>query len=110
MGDSAIDYVDKGWSPVRGCTRVSEGCRHCWAERQAIRDAGGRRAARCGVRSPREEEDSMNDTAALHQALDEEADAAVRQYVEHVTEMLGARPIDARVALKRAIERARRGE
>lgn len=25
------------WNPVRGCTRVSEGCRFCYAERQAVR-------------------------------------------------------------------------
>lgn len=28
------------WNPVRGCSRVSEGCRHCYAERTAARFAG----------------------------------------------------------------------
>lgn len=28
------------WNPVRGCTRVSEGCRNCYAERLATRFAG----------------------------------------------------------------------
>lgn len=28
------------WNPVRGCRRVSEGCRHCYAERMAYRFAG----------------------------------------------------------------------
>jgi len=25
------------WNPVTGCTKVSEGCRHCYAERMALR-------------------------------------------------------------------------
>lgn len=38
MGDrSAIEWTDATWNPVRGCSRVSEGCRNCYAERQAIR-------------------------------------------------------------------------
>lgn len=28
----------KTWNPVRGCTRVSEGCTHCYAERMAARN------------------------------------------------------------------------
>lgn len=28
-------YWDRAWSLVRGCTKVSEGCRHCWAERES---------------------------------------------------------------------------
>jgi len=30
------------WNPVRGCSRVSEGCRNCYAERLAARYAGER--------------------------------------------------------------------
>jgi protein gp37 len=33
----AIEWTDVTWNPVRGCSRVSEGCRHCYAERQAAR-------------------------------------------------------------------------
>lgn len=40
MGDSSIEWTDKTWNPVRGCTRVSEGCRHCYAERVAARFSG----------------------------------------------------------------------
>jgi protein gp37 len=32
---SAIEWTDATWNPVRGCTRVSEGCRNCYAERWA---------------------------------------------------------------------------
>src|SRR3990167_8822525 len=28
------------WNPTRGCSRVSEGCRHCYAERVAARFSG----------------------------------------------------------------------
>jgi protein gp37 len=38
MGDkSAIEWSDATWNPVRGCTRVSEGCRNCYAEVIAAR-------------------------------------------------------------------------
>lgn len=41
MGDrSSIEWTDATWNPVRGCTRVSEGCRHCYAERIAARFSG----------------------------------------------------------------------
>lgn len=34
---SKIEWTDTTWNPMRGCSRVSEGCRHCYAERQAAR-------------------------------------------------------------------------
>ena len=38
---TATDGVEgKSWNPVRGCTRVSEGCRNCYAERVAMRFSG----------------------------------------------------------------------
>ena len=38
MGDkTGIAWTDATWNPVVGCSRVSEGCRHCYAERQAFR-------------------------------------------------------------------------
>lgn len=40
MGQStAIEWTDATWNPVRGCSRVSEGCRNCYAERTAARFA-----------------------------------------------------------------------
>jgi len=32
--------IGQSWNPVRGCSRVSEGCRHCYAERIAARFSG----------------------------------------------------------------------
>jgi protein gp37 len=43
MGDkSAIEWTEASWNPIAGCSRVSEGCRNCYAERQAIRIAAYR--------------------------------------------------------------------
>lgn len=39
MADTNIEWATKVWNPMRGCTRVSEGCRNCYAERQAIRQS-----------------------------------------------------------------------
>jgi len=40
MGETAIEWTDVTWNPVRGCSRVSEGCRNCYAERVAARFSG----------------------------------------------------------------------
>ena len=34
---SSIEWTEMTWNPVTGCTKVSEGCRHCYAERLARR-------------------------------------------------------------------------
>jgi protein gp37 len=34
---STIEWTEMTWNPVTGCTKVSEGCRHCYAERMAMR-------------------------------------------------------------------------
>jgi protein gp37 len=34
--NSKIEWTDATWNPVRGCSRVSEGCRNCYAEHQAL--------------------------------------------------------------------------
>lgn len=40
MQNTAIEWTDTTWSPIRGCSRVSEGCRNCYAERVAHRFNG----------------------------------------------------------------------
>src|SRR6059058_1977150 len=38
MADAtAIEWTDATWNPVTGCTKVSAGCDHCYAERLALR-------------------------------------------------------------------------
>jgi protein gp37 len=40
MKNTSIEWTDATWNPLRGCSRVSEGCRHCYAEREANRHKG----------------------------------------------------------------------
>ncbi len=41
MGDkSEIEWTDATWNPVRGCTKVSAGCKNCYAERFSERFRG----------------------------------------------------------------------
>ena len=37
---SAIEWTDSTWNPVTGCTKVSPGCAHCYAETFAERWRG----------------------------------------------------------------------
>jgi protein gp37 len=43
MGDTtAIEWTDATWNPVTGCTKISAGCDHCYAERFSERFRGTR--------------------------------------------------------------------
>jgi len=35
--NSHIEWTDATWNPVTGCTKISSGCKHCYAERLAHR-------------------------------------------------------------------------
>lgn len=37
---TGIEWTDATWNPIRGCSRVSEGCRNCYAETVAGRFSG----------------------------------------------------------------------
>jgi len=37
MADTKIEWTDSVWNPVTGCTKVSDGCRNCYAQRMAQR-------------------------------------------------------------------------
>ncbi len=37
MSETKIEWTDMTWNPTTGCSKVSEGCKHCYAERMAIR-------------------------------------------------------------------------
>jgi protein gp37 len=39
-GHSSIEWTDATWNPVRGCTKISPGCAHCYAETFAERFRG----------------------------------------------------------------------
>jgi protein gp37 len=34
---TGIEWTDETWNPVTGCTKVSQGCKHCYAERVSAR-------------------------------------------------------------------------
>lgn len=34
---SSIEWTESTWNPVTGCTKVSQGCKHCYAERMTRR-------------------------------------------------------------------------
>lgn len=37
--DNGIAWTDETWNPLRGCSKVSAGCKHCYAETMAARFA-----------------------------------------------------------------------
>ena len=34
---SPIEWTNSTWNPITGCTKISPGCLHCYAERMAVR-------------------------------------------------------------------------
>jgi protein gp37 len=34
---SAIEWTESTWNPLTGCTKISPGCKHCYAERMSLR-------------------------------------------------------------------------
>lgn len=34
---SSIEWTESTWNPITGCTKISPGCTHCYAERMALR-------------------------------------------------------------------------
>lgn len=49
--ETKIQWADATWNPWRGCTKVSPGCKNCYAEARDKRFTGG---AHWGVGAPRE--------------------------------------------------------
>jgi protein gp37 len=41
--NSSIEWTDVTWNPVSGCSKVSQGCKHCYAERIFPRPYPGRK-------------------------------------------------------------------
>lgn len=37
MAKTSIEWTESTWNPVTGCTKISPGCKHCYAERMALR-------------------------------------------------------------------------
>src|SRR5690242_3562403 len=51
---TGIEWTDRTWNPVRGCSKVSPGCTNCYAERTAARQVHGayKGLVRIGTRLP----------------------------------------------------------
>jgi protein gp37 len=51
MSKTKIEWTDKTWNPVTGCTKISEGCKNCYAELMAKRlQAMGQKKYRDGFK------------------------------------------------------------
>jgi len=37
MTNSKIEWTESTWNPITGCSKISEGCEHCYAERMVKR-------------------------------------------------------------------------
>jgi protein gp37 len=35
--NSSIEWTESTWNPITGCTKISQGCKNCYAERMALR-------------------------------------------------------------------------
>lgn len=46
MADTKIDWCDKVWNPVTGCTKIGAGCKNCYAERMFKRLGANPKAER----------------------------------------------------------------
>lgn len=40
MANSKIEWTDRTWNPVTGCSKISQGCAHCYAETMTRRLCG----------------------------------------------------------------------
>ena len=47
MNNTRIEWTEKTWNPITGCTKISPGCAHCYAETMT------RRLCAMGVRKYR---------------------------------------------------------
>ena len=43
MTATKIEWTDEVWNPVTGCSKVSQGCKNCYAERLAPRVFAGQK-------------------------------------------------------------------
>ncbi len=58
MGATKIEWAEHTWNPIRGCSRVSPGCKNCYAEQMAARFSGVRAGADRGFGQHEEDEPS----------------------------------------------------
>lgn len=86
MGSTSIEWTDRTWNPVVGCTRISPGCENCYAETMAARHvlmaaAQGRRSVYLRVVDAQ--------ARRWSRPADVRRDPASHQHVELLPERLG---------------------
>jgi protein gp37 len=70
MGDkTGIEWTDATWNPVTGCTKVSQGCKHCYAERVFPRAYKWQMVVSRGVTKPRQFTDIALHPERLNQPI-----------------------------------------
>lgn len=47
--ETKIEWTDSTWNPIIGCSRVSEGCRNCYAESMSGRFGQGDKTVYSGL-------------------------------------------------------------
>lgn len=60
---SSIEWTDTTWNPVTGCTKISHGCKHCYAERMS------RRLQAMGIAKYQQGFDVAEHPSILHEPL-----------------------------------------
>ncbi|HOB75449.1 MAG TPA: phage Gp37/Gp68 family protein [Phycisphaerae bacterium] len=73
---SSIEWTQSTWNPVVGCSKVSAGCRHCYAERMAYRLA-------CMAIAARERGDDPGRTANYLHVVNHHGRWNNRVYLDH---------------------------
>lgn len=68
---SSIEWTESTWNPVRGCSRVSPGCEHCYAQRMAHRFGAPGGAYEGLTRLSRKGPQWTGRIKLVHEALDE---------------------------------------
>ena len=72
MAESSIEWTQHTWNPVTGCTKLSPGCKHCYAESMAKRlKAMGTPGYENGFKlTPAQLEAMLQDSGATHLFID----------------------------------------
>ena len=78
-----IEWTDETWNPVTGCTKVSAGCKNCYAERMSKRLAG-----RYGYRGRHGLYEMMTVNNAIKKQIVKSPDAVVMRQIAMDTGMV----------------------
>ena len=69
MSKTKIEWAEHSWNPTRGCSRVSEGCRNCYAEAMGLLQPAAERLADTASRQDCKECDNTGRRRILKQQM-----------------------------------------